>query len=298
MKKRIICLVLSAILMLSSCENQEKFVEKSTATMQQITKYSETTAETTVISTAPNTTSNSPVNTTEEISYDKEYPIDSIIEKQLWERCTFDFTKDETIYPYSVEQECTYNEFIEIKNKELGHQYLYLHLDYTFIGNEEADWICTANYMSDAAIPSLIYSEIVLIKDNEVIRQVCDMYRMHIVGIYVSHGEVFVHTFGGLYSLDLNTGETKFLVGDNYGELVHIDENYIIFGESNIQIYNRNTGEIAETGINHSTYRMESYKIRLNENRLEYVDMTTGKGMVYDIETGVIYEDNSLVFSK
>lgn len=298
MKKRIICFILSAALLLSSCETQEKIVEKSTTPTQQMTKTSETASETAVISTALNATSNSSVDTLEEIPYNEEYPIDSIIEKQLWERCSFDFTKNDTIYPYSVEYECTYDEFIEVKNKELGHQYLYMLLDYTYLGNEEADWICTANYMSDVAIPSLIYSEIVLIKDNQVIRQVCDIYKMLIVGVYVSNGEVFVHTYGGLSSLDLNTGETQMLIDDNYGELVHIDENYIIFGERNIRIYNRITGEITETGINHSTYGMPSYKIRLNENRLEYVDMTTGKGMVYDIETGEIYEDESLVFES
>lgn len=235
-----------------------------------------------------------PVILEEKLSYTEKYSVDIEVEKQLWKLCDYDYTKDESTYPIAAKQEFICNEFPEIANTTLGHQYLYMNLDYTFLGTEEADWICIARYMNDVAIPSFIYSEIVLVKDNTVVRQVWETEGPSPVGIHVSCGEVFMVTYGGIYSLDIETGEAVMLMGENYGAVVHIDENYIVYGESNIRIYDRRTGEVTETGINYSTYASPSYTLRFNDNKLEYMDKDTEKNMVYDIATGEIYEAESV----
>ena len=237
-----------------------------------------------------------PVILEEKLTCTEKYSADIEVEKQLWRLCDYDYTKDESTYPIAAEQGFICNEFPEIADTTLGHQYLYMNLDYTFLGTEEADWICIARYMNDVAIPSFIYSEIVLVKDNTVVRQVWETEGPSPVGIHVSCGEVFMVTYGGFYRLDIETGEAVMLMDENYGAVVHIDENYIVYGESNIQIYNRRTGEVTETGINYSTYASPSYTLRFNNNKLEYIDKDTEKGMLYDLETGEIYENESLEF--
>ena len=230
----------------------------------------------------------------EKIGYTTEHVVDKAkIEKELWENLEFDLTKDES-YEYIREFDEHHTEGIE-KNRELGHQFLMQNLYFYYIGREEGDWLCLANYRAPSVIGGFTaYTNLALIKDNKVVKEI--HLENEIRGTYFSEGEVFVVTSFELLKLDLKSGTSTPIMYDNLGSICHIDENLIIYGSSNIQIYNRKTGEITETGIDYHTYACPDYEIRLNGNRLEYEAFENEKGMVYDLETGEIYEDESLEF--
>ena len=239
---------------------------------------------------------NRPTLLAEKISYKAENIVDKEkIERALWEHCDYDYTKANS-YSLAVEQEFVYPSPADIKKKELGHQYLYLSTDYKYIGTEQTDWLCIVNYQTDVVVPSLLYSEIVLIKDNEITERIYKYENSRINDVIFSEGEYFMTTIVGLYKLHPEIKTAKPLISDSYGRIIHIDGGFIIYGGENVWIYNRKTGEITKTDINYSTYGSRNYEIRFRENRLEYVDKDTEKGMVYDLETGGIYEDESLEF--
>ena len=263
--------------------------------MEELEELTTTTAQATHADSAVPESSR-PTLLAEKIGYTTENTVDKEkIEKELWKHCGYDYTKADS-YPLAVEQEFIYSSHADMKKNELGHQYLYLSTDYKYIGTNRNDWLCIANYQTDVTVPSLLYSEIVLIKNNKITEWIYECENSRINDVIFSNGEYFMTTIGGLYELHPETKTAQLLISDSYGKIIHIDKNIVIFGGEKVWIYNRKTGEIAGTGINYSAYGSPDYEIRFRENRLEYVDKDTEKGMVYDLETREIYEGKSLEF--
>ncbi len=316
MKKRLLTLALAAALLLSSCNNQTQQTTTTIETTTAVTTTSQTTTTPKVTTTAKTTVSTTAETTAPPVEdYKKDWIKPAILDEQiictaekhvdeeklfyeLWESFDLDFTKSGEIYEMAKGYDVSdFEKYPVEKNTALGHQHLNQWLDFYYIGTDEADWICVANYVAEGFSPGGVYTRIVLVKDNEIVREVCET-GMNLAHLEFLHGDIFVRDFFSLYKLDIETGEFKNIYNSFYSSILCADERYIVYGEdAKVIIYNRETEEITDTDIKIEYMLFGNHHMRIKEDCIEYYSHYAQKGMVYDLETSEIHEDESLVFS-
>ncbi len=322
MKKRLSALALAATLLLSSCNNQTQQTTTTIETTTAVTTTVQTTTTPKVTTTAKTTVSTTAETTAPPVEdYKKDWIKPAILDEQiictaekhvdeeklfyeLWESFDLDFTKSGEIYEMAKGYDVSdFEKYPVEKNTALGHQHLNQWLDFYYIGTDEADWICVANYVAEGFSPGGVYTRIVLVKDNEIVREVCET-GMNLAHLEFLHGDIFVRDFFSLYKLDIETGEFKNIYNSFYSSILCADERYIVFSGMRsedwrevVVVYNRKTESLTETDI----VIYDSYigvSSRINGDTIEYFDFNDNKAKICDIETGEIRVDESLDFHE
>lgn len=169
-----------------------------------------------------------------------------------------------------------------------------------FLGLPEADWIICAGY-SMYGVQGECYARFFYVKDGEIVRELppADAW---VNWMFYDNGELFVSRIdGGLYEMDLESGEMTHIIPDGWGAVSYFDEDYIVFGNDMQKLYIRETGELIETGVNWCGIS-PLYTFRVEGERIEFIKThaygTEEEKYVYDITTRTLEKDDSLVFEQ
>lgn len=169
-----------------------------------------------------------------------------------------------------------------------------------FLGLPEADWIICAGY-SMYGVQGEDYARFFYVKDGEIVRELPPAAAW-VSWMFYDNGELFVSRIdGGLYEMDLESGEMTHIIPDGWGIVSYFDEDYIVFGNSMQKLYIRETGELIETGVNWCGLD-PLYTFRVKGERIEFIKThaygTEEEKYVYDITKRTLEKDDSLIFEQ
>lgn len=143
--------------------------------------------------------------------------------------------------------------------------YMDVFLDYEYVGNERADWVCTANYYDYyAPISSYTtcrYSKLIYIKDGRVSEVIAE-FESEIYYMYIYNDKVYLPIYDdGIYELDMSENSLKKLtsVGDKGKEtynkwclIDYADDNFVVYSDGNdtaLKAYNLKSGIVHTSEI-------------------------------------------------
>ncbi len=301
MKKKI-SILLALTMLLSGCNAdkraQETTTEITTTTTADTTAAAtatamETTAVTTV-SVSETTVNDNPIT----ISAIAPYLTDKIItvtaeklvdNEKIRELYGYDFEIDEED-EYIISRKQAVEEKFEGEELEKWRSRNYLD-EYSiksfYVGNEKADWLINLSY-GYYNTQLWCYENYLFIKDNEIV------YETGIIPVSISgYGKVNGNdyfgcsTSDGILHIDLLTGEYDFIEADNWSAIADINEDYFIYGNGLLYVYDRINKEIIIPEVDINWCGLDSNMMELNGSRIEYSTYDDPETVLfYDIKTG------------
>lgn len=293
MKKKI-SLLLAITMLLSGCNTAEK--------AEQTTSEITATAETTVATITAVITTESVVETT---AVDSPAMVSAIVPKLTDKKITVtaeklvDYEKIRELYGYDFETEknvayeygkeyCEKNFEGDELEKWRSRNYLDEYgINAIYVGNEKADWLVNLSY-GYYGVQLCTYENFLFIKDNEI------AYETGIIPVAISsYGKVngndyYACTSGdAILHIDLLTGEYDFIEAANWPAIADINEEYLIYGNGLLYVYDRINKEIIMPEVNINWCGMDGSIVRLNGDRVEYSTYDEPETVLfYDIRTG------------
>ena len=249
-------LALSAALLLSGCNTDKAVTTTSdtTAVTEEVTTTEATTTAASTTTTSTTTAAPEPEKTygiipkeaegVFEITAEPMLDVKAIEEKYGYD-IDYDFENDQT-YPDTVkfnEEHYIEEELADIRDIHyLGRYDIVQNAHY--ISNETADWLVELSWgYYNAQLAS--FEKFLFIKDGETVLET-EIIPMNIcAGEWIYGDTLFVSTSAnGIFQLDLLTGEYGFLSGDNWEDIADIDDDYVIYGNGELMIYDRHSREL------------------------------------------------------
>ncbi len=172
--------------------------------------------------------------------------------------------------------------------------YLEMMIDACWLGLPEADWFCMADYMPDHCIQGSLLTRAAFVKNGKIVKEI-DPVGGWGSGNYYSEGELFLAMHGGLYRYDFETEQTIAVMKDSWAEISYLDRDYLIYGNGDLRILIRKTGEIVDSGIEWLYFQSDN-TFRVLDGEIRYVEHMTGRSCVYDMKERTVTEDPSFDF--
>lgn len=171
-----------------------------------------------------------------------------------------------------------------------GKNYSNIVLEPIYIGSEKADWLCSADYYFISPIDyygASYYSRLFYVKNGEITEYITD-FLSGTHRITVINDKAFIPVYGdGIYELSLDTYEKKCLAKANgWCALYDVTDDYIIFTDGLIKVYNRNSGEIYDTPITYESTFGETFGIY--DDSIIYGNKSGGGMLRLDMKTGEV----------
>jgi len=220
-----------------------------------------------------------------------------IIEADIIEKLGYNLPIDITAEEGYSEAVLYFNDLIEwgeidetaAKNIK-AKNYSYISLEPVYIGSEKADWLCSADYCFISPMDhygTSYYSRLFYVKNGEITEYITDFDNgTHRITILNNNAVIPVYS-DGIYELSLETYEKKRLVkAEDWYALYDVTDDYIIYTDGFIKVYNRNSGEIYETQIVYESTFGETFGIY--DNSIIYGDKSGGGMLRLDMKTGEV----------
>ncbi len=302
MKKKI-SLLLALTMLLTGCNTAEKAEqttsESTIATISEITTT--TTAETTVATTTTTViTTESVVETT---AVDSPAIISAIEPNLTDKRITVtaeklvDYEKIRELYGYDFEIEkgelydigkeyCEKNYEGEELEAWRSRNYLDMGIEAEYLECETADWLVNISYWHPG-FQFAYYENFVFIKDGEIAYET-GIINTCLTGNFKGDRNDRYYATSGYTILHINmlTGEYDFIEADSWPAIADINEEYFIYGNGLLYVYDRINKEIVIPEVDINWCGMDGNIVRLNGSRIEYSTYDDPETVLfYDIET-------------
>ena len=252
--KKMLAAVMTAVIVLSGC-NTDTHAETSPVT-EEVTTTEATTTTTTATTTTSATTTAAPepektygiipkeAEGVFEIAAEPMLDVKAIEEKYGYD-IDYDFENDPK-YPdiaKSYEERHTEEELADIRDIHYLGRYDIAE-DAHYINNETADWLVELSWgYYNAQLAS--FEKFLFIKDGETVLETEIIPMNKWAGEWIYGDTLFFSTSAnGIFQLDLMTGEYGFLPGDNWEDIADIDDDYVIYGNGELMIYDRHSRKL------------------------------------------------------
>ncbi|MBO6303250.1 MAG: hypothetical protein J6N15_12525, partial [Ruminiclostridium sp.] len=252
--RKLFAAVMTAVMVLAGC-NTDTHAETSPVT-EEVTTTEATTTTTTATTTTSATTTAAPepektygiipkeAEGVFEIAAEPMLDVKAIEEKYGYD-IDYDFENDPK-YPdiaKSYEERHTEEELADIRDIHYLGRYDIAE-DAHYINNETADWLVELSWgYYNAQLAS--FEKFLFIKDGETVLETEIIPMNKWAGEWIYGDTLFFSTSAnGIFQLDLMTGEYGFLPGDNWEDIADIDDDYVIYGNGELMIYDRHSREL------------------------------------------------------
>lgn len=189
---------------------------------------------------------------------------------KLREQLGYDIPVDVSSHPvYQQLKKQTEDYTEEYREMLLQQKFLNIGIGFVYIGSKQADWLLTADYRFIDYPSELIYRRIMLVKDDVITEFFSEELSEYSYMNDTEDGKLIARNDGTLYSFDINTRQfTELCSIDEYETIPYISDRFILFGNGALHCYDRETGEVSDTGIMWSY--MEGDRISFADDKIFY----------------------------
>ena len=155
-----------------------------------------------------------------------------------------------------------------------------------YAGTEMCDYVICKRFGFTEVVQLQSYEIFIFIKDGKIVGNTPMLDRSG-MGMYIDGNDLFGISSGDMLHIDLRTGKYDYISSQGWDSIPGINDDWVIFGNGQINAYDRHTGEIITPEPKIEWCGLDTFLMRLNGNRIEYTKHGhPNGGWYYDLETG------------
>ena len=183
----------------------------------------------------------------------------------------------------AVEKQLTGDELEQFRSRNYFHE---MWLEPFYLGNDTAEWVVVASYCTyNTQLAG--YHQILYVKNGEIVRKSQVLNQGDYNGWKLC-GNMLVScaTEKGVCLYDIESGGTNYIKGNpdaqQWEPVYYLTEDYMLFGNGSLALYDFKSGELTDTGINLCRDPYEYWAVK--NNLLCFIEWDGDMG-IYDMET-------------